>query len=60
MTYVWNLSIIFLQFMQMIQHPVNGKTEEVITKLTNITQKLFAWFSDNQMKFNHTKCHFWF
>ena len=32
-------------------------TEEVIGNLTNVTQKLFTWFANNQMKANHDKCH---
>ena len=32
-------------------------TEEVIENLTNVTQKLFTWFANNQMKANHDKCH---
>ena len=26
-------------------------------QLTNITQRLFTWFANNQMKANHGKCH---
>ena len=36
---------------------VANNTEEVIQNLTNVTQKLFTWFANNQMKANHDKCH---
>ena len=36
---------------------VANNTAEVIENLTIITQKLFTWFSNNQMKVNHDKCH---
>ena len=42
--------------MQMIQLIANN-TEEVIENLTNVTQKLFTWFANNQMDANHDKCH---
>ena len=35
-------------------YAVGENTEEVMTELT---KKLFKWFSDNQMKVNHGKCH---
>ena len=28
-----------------------------MNEVTNITKKLFIWFSENQMKANHGKCH---
>ena len=31
-------------------YPAGENTEEEITELTNISQELFKWFSDNQMK----------
>ena len=34
-----------------------NNTAEVIENLTIITQKLFTWFANNQMKVNHDKCH---
>ena len=36
---------------------VANNTTEVLKKLTNITQNLFTWFANNQMKPNHGKCH---
>ena len=36
---------------------VANNTAEVIENLTIITQKLFIWFANNQMKANHDKCH---
>ena len=36
---------------------VANNTEEVLENLTNVNQKLFAWFANNQMKANHDKCH---
>ena len=36
---------------------VANNTEEVIENLTNVTQKLFTRFANNQMKENHDKCH---
>ena len=36
---------------------VANNTEEVMENLTNVTQKLFTWFANNQMKANHDKCH---
>ena len=41
-------------------YAVGENTEEVVTELTNISQKLFTWFSDNQVKANHGKCHLLF
>ena len=41
-----------------IQRKYRGSNrEEVIENLTNVTQKLFTWFANNQMKANHDKCH---
>ena len=34
-------------------YTVGDNTEEVITELTNISQKLYTWFSDNQTKADH-------
>ena len=34
-----------------------NNTAEVLEKLTNLTQMLFTWFANNQMKANHGKCH---
>ena len=34
-----------------------NNTAEVIENLTIITQKLYTWFANNQMKVNHDKCH---
>ena len=34
-----------------------NNTAEVIENLTIITQKLFSWSANNQMKVNHDKCH---
>ena len=34
---------------------VRDNNEEVFNELTNITQKLFTFFSDNQIKTNHSK-----
>ena len=36
---------------------IANNTEDVIENLTNVTQKLFTWFANNQMKANHDKCH---
>ena len=36
---------------------VANNTTKVLEKLTNITQRLFTWFANNQMKANHGKCH---
>ena len=36
---------------------VANNTEEVIENRTNVTQKLFTWFANNQMKANQDKCH---
>ena len=36
---------------------VANNTIEALKKLTNITQNLFTWFANNQMKANHGKCH---
>ena len=38
-------------------YTAEDNTEEVIIELTNIIQKLFTWFSGNQMKVIHEKCH---
>ena len=34
---------------------VRDNNEEVFDELTNITQKLFTFFPDNQIKTNHSK-----
>ena len=34
---------------------VPNNTEEAIENLTNVTQNLFTWFANNQMKANHDK-----
>ena len=36
---------------------VANNTAEVIENLTIISQKLFTWFANNQMKVNRDKCH---
>ena len=36
---------------------VANNTARVIENLTIITQKLYTWFANNQMKVNHDKCH---
>ena len=36
---------------------VANNTEEVIENVTNVTQKLFTWLANDQMKANHGKCH---
>ena len=36
---------------------VANNTVEVIENVTNVTQKLFTWFANDQMKANHDKCH---
>ena len=40
-----------------IPYVAANNTEEVIENLTNVTQKLFTWFANNQMKSNYDKCH---
>ena len=42
-----------------IQHPIytiGENNEEAITELTSLSQKLFTWLSNNQIKANHGKC----
>ena len=36
---------------------VANNTAEVIENLAIISQKLFTWFANNQMKVSHDKCH---
>ena len=36
---------------------VANNTAEVTENFTIVTQKLFTWFANNQMKVNHEKCH---
>ena len=36
---------------------IDNNAEEVISKLKAITQKLFIWFAQNEMKANLNKCH---
>ena len=36
---------------------VGDNTTMVLSSLTKITQKLFIWFPNNQMKASHDKCH---
>ena len=40
-----------------IPYIVVNNTEEVLQKLTNITQGLFTWFVNNQMKANFGEYH---
>ena len=40
-----------------IYNIVANNTAEALEKLTNITQRLFTWFVNNQMKANLGKCH---
>ena len=39
-------------------YTIGNPTEEVIQKLENAAKTLFQWFSNNQMKANPDKCHF--
>ena len=36
---------------------IGNNTEEVVSELKAITQKLFTWFAQNEMKANLNKCH---
>ena len=36
---------------------ISDNTLEVLTALTDVTQKVFAWFANNERKANHDKCH---
>ena len=36
---------------------VGNNPDEVVPELTDITEKLFTWFSQNEMKANLGKCH---
>ena len=36
---------------------IGNNAEEVVSKLKAITQKLFAWFTQNEMKADLNKCH---
>ena len=36
---------------------VTKNTADVIENFAIVTQKLFTWFANNQMKVNHEKCH---
>ena len=38
-------------------YAIGGDTKEVLTRLTDITQNVFTWFANNQIKANHDKCH---
>ena len=40
-------------------YTTGNSMEEVIQKLENAAKTLFQWFSDNQMKANPDKCHFY-
>ena len=39
-----------------IPYFVGNNTAEKLENLTNITQRPFTWFANNQMKANHGKC----
>ena len=39
-------------------YTTGNSIEEVIQNLENATKTLFQWFSDNQMKANPDRCHF--
>ena len=36
---------------------IGNNPDEVVSELKDITEKLFAWFSQNEMKANLGKCH---
>ena len=36
---------------------IGNNAEEVVSELKTITQKLFIWFAQNEMKANLNKCH---
>ena len=36
---------------------IDNNAEEVVSELKAITQKLFTWFAQNEMKVNLNKCH---
>ena len=36
---------------------IGNNPDEVVSELKNITEKLFTWFSQNEMKANLGKCH---
>ena len=36
---------------------IGNNAEEVVSELKAITQKLFTWFAQNEMKANLNKCH---
>ena len=36
---------------------IDNNAEEVVSELKAITQKLFTWFAQNEMKANLNKCH---
>ena len=36
---------------------IGNNAEEVVSELKTITQKLFIWFAQNEMKANLSKCH---
>ena len=36
---------------------IGNNSEEVVSELRAITQKLFTWFAQNEMKANLYKCH---
>ena len=43
-----------------IPYVIGNNAEEVVSKLKAITQKLFTWFAQNEMKANLNKCHLLF
>ena len=38
-------------------YSVGSITAEVLENLSDITKKLFTWFTNNEMKANDNKCH---
>lgn len=54
------MTVIISPTMHMIPHITLWVTTNIIgneLKLTDVAQKLFTWFTNNQMKSNHDKCY---
>ena len=54
---ICSLWLVTLTFLAMLIIILYMSTDEVISSLQKSTEKLFQWFSHNQMKGNTDKCH---
>ena len=55
---MYSVTLIFLAMLMIILHMILvNSTDEVISSLQKSAEKLFQWFSRNEMKGNTDKCY---